>query len=271
MTLEPNTATEAVKILAIETSTSLLGVAVVVGDRVLYEEAIVKPRVHSSMLLPMCAMALEKTRIRPMDLDAVAVSVGPGSFTGLRIGCATAQGLAHAWSKPVVPVSTFLVLLEQVDREEVVGEAPSYVAVVQGKARAQTVTALYAGSSPSGRAPGTLPGALTFREVILPGARSVEEFLREFAAIPQRRVLVTGDAAGEFRDYYEQQGRIRFPGHELTLVDDSARLPQPRSVAAIGARMFLDGLSSAPQAAIPRYFRKSQAEAVMARKSATHE
>ena len=131
------------KILAIETSTSVVGVAVARGSRILFDNWLIEPMGHSSLLLPMCSEALDKAEMSPDDLDAIAVSVGPGSFTGLRIGCATAQGLAHSWRLPVIPVPTFDVLLDQVSRIHNDGSPLPPVAIVQGKARAQTVTALY--------------------------------------------------------------------------------------------------------------------------------
>ena len=74
-------------LLAVETSTDLLGVSVVNSKGVLSEVTTSRPRVHSAMLLPLSVEALKMADLSIEDIDCFAVSHGPGSFTGLRIGC----------------------------------------------------------------------------------------------------------------------------------------------------------------------------------------
>ena len=96
-------------ILAIETSTPACSVALAVGDRRFsrYSE---EPRSHTRLIMAMIDQVLAEASIVAGDLDAIAVTIGPGSFTGLRIGFSTAQGLAFGLDKPVVPVSTLQVM-----------------------------------------------------------------------------------------------------------------------------------------------------------------
>ena len=63
---------------------------------------------HSATLLPMCDHVLKASQLSVSDIDAVAVTVGPGSFTGIRIGVATAKGIADAHNLPCIPVSSLI-------------------------------------------------------------------------------------------------------------------------------------------------------------------
>jgi len=99
------------KILALDTSTEYCSVAVLHGNDVVSEEQRAGQK-HSELLLPMVDRLLNETGIRLEELEGIAFGAGPGSFTGLRIGCAVAQGLAFGAGKPLVPVSTLLALAE---------------------------------------------------------------------------------------------------------------------------------------------------------------
>ncbi len=241
-------------ILAIETSTVLLGVAVVGGRDVLYQNVTQKPRVHSSMLLPMCMDALDTLGLRPGDLAAVAVSAGPGSFTGLRIGCATAQGLAAGTGLGVIMVPTFEVYLAQC-------AGLPRIAVVQGKAKSQTVTALYVKVPVS--FPATQNGfAVRYGYVaaLPPAPRGMDEFLAEMAQQAPDPVHVTGDAAVEFTSFCQTAGRNVAPGLEFSLVEENLRLPSPGVVGVVASGMFREGRIVPAGEAVPMYYRKSQPE-----------
>lgn len=238
-------------ILAIETTTSLMGVAVTVGEEVVSEGFVDKPKVHSYRLLPMCDWVLRKAKMDPVLLSAVAVSAGPGSFTGLRIGCATAQGLAHAWGKRVVPVPTFSVLVEQA-RGEARGILPDFhIAAIQGRAKAQTVTALYSSEG---------------MELIPPEGQSLEQFALEVSSIARHPVVAVGDAAGLFVEHVRSQGTGKLSNIEVTTAGERALLPLPGTVGRLAARMMREGLSVEPKVAIPLYYRKHQAEVALERK-----
>jgi len=99
------------KILAIETSTQYCSVALWRDGDVDAREARAGQR-HSELLLPMVEALLEQHGLRLKGLDGIAFGEGPGSFTGLRIGCGVTQGLAFGAGLPVVGVSTLLALAE---------------------------------------------------------------------------------------------------------------------------------------------------------------
>ncbi|MGB9866385.1 MAG: tRNA (adenosine(37)-N6)-threonylcarbamoyltransferase complex dimerization subunit type 1 TsaB [Bacillota bacterium] len=101
-------------VLAIETATVNCSVALLHLDKVIAEECVALPRVHSVLLMPMVAQLYQRASAIPSETGLIAVSAGPGSFTGLRIGMATAKGLALCWSKPCVAVGTLDAIALQV-------------------------------------------------------------------------------------------------------------------------------------------------------------
>lgn len=100
------------KLLAIEAAADGCSVALSVDDTVLsrFEQA---PRMHSRVLYPMLDSLFSEAGIKPLDLDAVVFGKGPGSFTGLRIAAATAQGIGFAADLPLIGVSTLQAMAEQ--------------------------------------------------------------------------------------------------------------------------------------------------------------
>ena len=91
------------KVLALETSTDFGSCALLLGDSI--SERICPPgRPHSETLLPLVRELMAESGIAFTQLDAIAFGVGPGAFTGLRVACGVAQGLAVAAGLPVVPV-----------------------------------------------------------------------------------------------------------------------------------------------------------------------
>ena len=97
-------------ILAIETATLVSSVALATADTLLAEITLQTKKTHSELLMPHIDKILAMAEVSKADLKAVAVSVGPGSFTGLRIGLATAKSLAYALKVPLIGVPTLAVL-----------------------------------------------------------------------------------------------------------------------------------------------------------------
>ena len=94
------------KILALDSSGLVASVAVIEDDRLTAEYTVNYKKTHSQTLVPMMDAIREMTELKIDTIDAIAVAAGPGSFTGLRIGSATAKGLGLALGKPVIPVPT---------------------------------------------------------------------------------------------------------------------------------------------------------------------
>lgn len=104
-------------VLAIETSTLACSVALRLGDKTIsrYCE---EPRSHTKLVMSMIDEVLTQGRLKAVDLSGLAVTVGPGSFTGLRIGFAAVQGLAFGLDLPVVAVSSLQVLAHTAVRKQ---------------------------------------------------------------------------------------------------------------------------------------------------------
>ena len=101
------------KILAVDTATKSCSVAVIDEDSLLAESTSVIDQTHSRQLLNIIDTVLAKAGLKITQLDGFAVSIGPGSFTGLRIGIASVKGLAFSLNKPVVGVSSLETLAFQ--------------------------------------------------------------------------------------------------------------------------------------------------------------
>lgn len=94
------------KILALDSSGLVVSVAVVEDENLLAEYTVNYKKTHSQTLLPMLDEIVKMIELDLKSIDAIAVAAGPGSFTGLRIGSATAKGLGLALEKPLVAIPT---------------------------------------------------------------------------------------------------------------------------------------------------------------------
>jgi tRNA threonylcarbamoyladenosine biosynthesis protein TsaB len=101
------------KILAVDTATRSCSVAVIDGEKLLAESTLDNDQTHSRHLLSLIDAVIKKSGWEIARLDGFAVSIGPGSFTGLRIGIASVKGLAFSLNKPVVGVSSLEALAFQ--------------------------------------------------------------------------------------------------------------------------------------------------------------
>ena len=97
-------------LLALETSSTICGVSIVHGDDILSLAEEPVHRKHAEILPKFIESALQQGQKSFEELDAIAVSIGPGSFTGLRIGLGFAKGMAYAHGLPIIPVPTLLSL-----------------------------------------------------------------------------------------------------------------------------------------------------------------
>lgn len=242
------------RILAVETSTDFLGVSIVDAGGVRFEITTSQPRIHSALLLPLCVYALEMVDVELNDIDCFAVSTGPGSFTGLRIGCAAVQGLALARNKPVVKVPTFEVYLRQC-------RGYDNLAVVQGRAKGQTVCAFYRRALLPYQNGEGFCNEYGFEQVVTIGPRSYEEFCQDLMKSAKERIWVTGDAAYEFAEF----ASTCLPC-EVRLVDEYLLLPRPGIVGLIGRQMFAHGQAVHPSLVVPEYYRKSYAEVIFSQR-----
>ena len=107
------------KLLALDTSTEYLSLCLWQDGAMLSRDLLAGQK-HSQLILPMLGEMLAEAGLTLPELDGIAFGAGPGSFTGLRIGCGVAQGLAFGANLPVIGVSTLLALAQQTDAERVI-------------------------------------------------------------------------------------------------------------------------------------------------------
>lgn len=125
------------KILAIDSSALVASVAVVTEEDVIAEYTFNYKKTHSLTLMPMIEDMVGKLELKLSEIDAIAVAAGPGSFTGLRIGAATAKGLAFALNKPIIGVPTVDALGYNLYGTD------SYICPIMDAKREQVYTGIY--------------------------------------------------------------------------------------------------------------------------------
>lgn len=101
-------------ILCIETSTDVCSVALVEGESVIAHKEHIGTNAHAATLTPLIEELFAEANLAMSNIDAVAVSSGPGSYTGLRIGVSTAKGICYALKKPLISVNTLHIIAEAI-------------------------------------------------------------------------------------------------------------------------------------------------------------
>lgn len=157
------------RILAIETATPLGSVALLHGDEIVREVTEHVPQRHLEWLAPAIAGVLESSGWRPEDVEGIAVSLGPGVFTGLRIGIATAAVWAYARRVPIVGVST----LEVVAAGTVAAGATGLICPVLDARRGELAFALFEWRPPAVRVMGDTIGPVSALLERMPAGRPI--------------------------------------------------------------------------------------------------
>lgn len=169
------------KIILIETSTALCSTALAVDGRIAEYRESTQPRAHAAMTAVFVKEMLDAQGLRAADCDAVCVSAGPGSYTGLRVGSSTAKGLCFAAGIPLLAAGTLEVLAWQAVQDGLLPEGCRYIIPMIDARRMEVYTAVF---SPDLR-------KLTPTEPMVVDAGSFADRLSEGP------VLFIGDAAGK--------------------------------------------------------------------------
>lgn len=130
------------RIILLETSTSLCSVALLEDGRVTASRFSDSPRAHASLTAPFVQEVLEERGLKVSDCNAVCLSMGPGSYTGLRVGSSTAKGLCFGGGIPLLAVSTLDVLVAQAIQEGLPEGCRHIVPMIDAR-RMEVYTALY--------------------------------------------------------------------------------------------------------------------------------
>lgn len=223
-------------ILAIESSSLVASVALADEDRVIAEYTTNQKKTHSQTLLPMIDEIFRITETDKTEIDAIAVSAGPGSFTGLRIGSATAKGLGLAWNKPLIGVSTIEGLacnIQFTDR---------YICPVMDARRNQVYTGIF--KNTNGR-------QTTVMEQCAIAVEELVELLNEKG----HPVIFLGDGTPVYRDILDEKLNVE---HSYAPVNMNRQ--RASSIAVLGLSYFEEGRTESSDRHVPNYLRISQAE-----------
>jgi tRNA threonylcarbamoyladenosine biosynthesis protein TsaB len=212
-------------------------VALLRGEELLAEVEAPAQRSAAETLLPSVDAALREAGVPLAAVEAFAVSVGPGSFTGLRIGVATIKGLAFGSAAPVAPVSTLAALARG--------------AAGPGPRGAALVALLDARRGELYAAGWRIEGAE--RAAVACAPREGVYTPEELAALLPPGALLVGEGAALHGE------RIRgLAGGRVEL--GPAQPPRARDVAALGLRALAEGLGVSAEELVPRYVRRAEAE-----------
>jgi tRNA threonylcarbamoyladenosine biosynthesis protein TsaB len=226
------------RVLAFDTSADVTSVAVCDGARVLAEDDEKVGDRHAEILLPRIQRCLERSGLRLADIELLGVGIGPGSFTGVRVGLATAKGLALALQKPLCPVVSLAALalgaLEAAEPE-------TWLAPCLDAFKGEVFAALYRRSDA-----GVLSELAPFNAV------PAEAVARLAAVAAGRPLCLFG--AGYRRYASELAGLMAQP------LAETFDAPRARHVAALAAADFARGEVPELSQLLPLYVRDSDAQ-----------
>lgn len=129
-------------ILCFDTTTEICSVALTNGGKVLAYRENTDGHSHAKTLLPFIEEVLKEAGRKPEEIDAIALSMGPGSYTGLRIGTSTAKGLCYSLDKPLIAVPTLQIIASGAQNEESFADDTLFCPLLDAR-RMEVFTALY--------------------------------------------------------------------------------------------------------------------------------
>ncbi len=223
------------KILAVDSSAVSAGCAIVEDDRIIAESFVNVGLTHSETLMPMIVNTLSSAKLTAKDIDCYAVSSGPGSFTGIRIGVSAVKGMAFTFHTPCIGVST----LEAI-AWSCAGPGGLICSVMDAR-RQQVYNALF------------LSDGKDIQRLCDDRAISMEELSAGLRS-RQQTVYLAGDGAALF---YDEFGKS-LP--DVRLAPVHLRFARGYGVAMAAQRIYASQGAVSPDQLVPTYLRPSQAE-----------
>lgn len=223
------------KILGIDTSSMAASVAVIEDNKLICEYTINTKKTHSQKLMPMIENMLGLSDLNVREIDAIAVCEGPGSFTGLRIGMATAKAIAHVNDIPVIGVNSLEALAANMNL------CDKKICSILDAQRNQVYTGryLYEGTK-----------LVEIKEI---GIQQIDELLEELAQSGEQWILV-GEAVYKYEDKIREISNIEIPAA-------SNNVTKAGSLCSVAKVKFDEGKDIFDCYTVnPLYIRKSQAE-----------
>ena len=225
------------KILGIESAALVASVAIIDENVTIAEYTTNFKKTHSETLLPMLNEIVKMTGVDLKELSAIAISGGPGSFTGLRIGAASAKGLGLALDLPLIHVPTLDAMALNIYSSD------ALIVPIMDARRNQVYTGIYKNDHQLG----------VVRESMAVSIDELLDILREIDK--EEKIVFLGDGVPVFREYIDENFEI---AHDFA----PANLNRQRAsnIAMLGMEMFKEGKSMVSDDMRPEYLRKSQAE-----------
>ena len=232
------------KILGLDSSGIVASVAIVEDDALIAEYTVNYKKTHSQTLLPMLDEIAKMTELDLNSIDAIAVAAGPGSFTGLRIGSATAKGLGLALKKPLIAIPTVEGLSYNLY------DTPGLICPIMDARRRQVYTGIY---------------CFTDHQLEVVEDQMAVPMETMIDKLNQRGEAVTflGDGVPVFRELIEEKMTVPYsfaPAH--------VNKQRAAAVAALGEIYYSQGKTETAMEHVPDYLRVSQAERERAEREA---
>lgn len=232
------------KILALDSSGLVASVAVVEDNQLLAEYTVNYKKTHSQTLLPMLDEIAKMIELDLETIDAIAVAAGPGSFTGLRIGSATAKGLGLALKKPLIPVPTVDALAYNLY------DSTGVICPMMDARRKQVYTGIY---------------RFADHELVTVSrqkAIAVEELIRELNALGEA-VVFLGGGVTVYQEMLKENMQVPYSFAPAHLNKQRAG-----AVGALAEKYYREGKTVTAAEHQPEYLRVSQAERERAEREA---
>ena len=229
------------KVLGIESSSLVASVALVTDDILTAEYTVNFKKTHSQTLLPMLDEIVKMLGLDLETIDAIAAAGGPGSFTGLRIGAATAKGLGLALKKPLIPVPTVDALAYNLY------DSTGVICPMMDARRQQVYTGIY-----------HFAGGTEFEELVAQEAGPVEDIIKKCNELGQKLgkpVIFLGDGVPVYKDIIEELCNAEYSYAPAHLSRQRAG-----AVAIRAMKLYEEGKAEPASDHAPIYLRKSQAE-----------
>lgn len=230
------------KLLALDSSGLVASVAIVTEDALLAEYTVNFKKTHSQTLLPMLDEIINMVELNLSEVDGIAVSAGPGSFTGLRIGSATAKGLGLVLNKPIIPVPTIDSMAYNLFGTD------KLICPMMDARRNQVYTGLY-------EFEGTHFHAISEQKAV-----TIEEILEEINQLG-REVIFLGDGSCVYQEIIQERTKVKYQFAPIHLNRQRAG-----AVGALGILLFEQNKIETAAQHEPVYLRLSQAEQERAEK-----
>ncbi|MBV7528888.1 tRNA (adenosine(37)-N6)-threonylcarbamoyltransferase complex dimerization subunit type 1 TsaB [Chitinophaga sp. sic0106] len=220
-------------IINIDTATVRGSVSLARDGKVIQTLASEEQRDHAATMVLFIQQLLQEQGVSPAAVDAIAVSAGPGSYTGLRVGVATAKGLCYAWEKPLIAVSTLQMMAEGMVLQQ--RDANALYCPMLDARRMEVFTGVYTSR---------------LVEVLPPQALILDENSYK-DLLAQHKVIFFGDGSPKWRQLLNSQDNAAFAEYEMNAGDMSLL-----SEAAYAAKSFADLAYFSPFYLKPFFFPK---------------